>query len=556
MTQVLNETQCSLEEYLSAIAQKGRITFKLLCKSPFADQFKAISTAINSTNARQILYHASIGSNAIPTCACGTQVKWNADAFAYRKYCSKSCTAKASVSERKKHNLSTIGVEWHSQTEEWKSKIAKTSLANFGTTHYSKTAEYLESRTRSNRAKYGVDHVMQLPAVVDTVKSTNVERYGVDNPAKSADVKSKISNTNLIRYGTNCVLSNNAIRETIAATNLEKYGVSNPQQNAAIKRKAVDTTRLNYYSTYQLAKLNDVEWLREQQSTRSVGEIASALSVSSSNLCKIFHKHDIEIVNHSSSSLERKLQEYYTAKNIQFVANTRSIIAPRELDLYFPEYGVAVEVNGCYFHSEQFGKDSTYHISKTRACEEQGIRLLQFWDYEVESKFDVITSIIDKSLGILPIVDATHCSVVFDRSSANEFFKENSLVEMRGNMCIGLEQDGQLICCADVNYHCACYEILNISTVCGLHIANIVNVLVAYVTRNFDADYIVATVDLRVGTTTEFLAAGFEIVENIEPQYFLINSSGCITNSNDEGTFKVWDCGAALLAYYRNTSRL
>lgn len=340
--QVSNETQCSLEEYMIAIAQKSRITFGFLCKSPFADQFKAISTAIVSTNTRQVMYHASIRSNTIPTCGCGAQVKWNNDAFAYRKYCSKSCTAKASGIERKKHNLLTIGVEWHSQTEEWKAKVAATSLAKFGVTHYSKTTKYLESRTRSNREKYNVDHVMQVPSVVESAKATNLNKYGVDNPAKSAEVKSKIRSTNLSQYGAGCVLASSVIKDAIATTNLEKYGVANPQQNAAIKRKSVDTVRLNYYSAYQLEKLNDDSWLREQQSTRSVGEIAEDLGVSSSNLCKIFHKHGIAIVNHSSSSLERNLQEYYSAKNIQFVANSRSVIAPRELDLYFPEYGVAV----------------------------------------------------------------------------------------------------------------------------------------------------------------------------------------------------------------------
>lgn len=547
--QVLNETQCSLEEYLIAVAQKERITFKLLCKSPFADQFKLISAVINSTNARQVMHHASIGSNVIPTCACGKTVKWNSDAFAYRKYCSKSCTAKYSVEERKARNLSTIGVEWHSKTAEWRSTVEATSLAKFGTAHYSKTAEYLESRTRSNKEKYGVEHVMQVSSVVDTVKSTNVKRYGVDNPAKSAAIKSKIRNTNLTRYGTECVLSNNTIREAIATTNLEKYGVTNPQQNSAIKRKAVDTTRSKYYTVDQLEKLGDREWLCEQQRNKSVGEIAEELGVSSSNLCKIFHKHSIEIVNHSSSSLERRLQDYYRSKNITFVANTRSVIPPREIDLYFPEHNLAVEVNGCYYHSEQFGKDSTYHISKTRACEEKGIRLLQFWDYEVKNKFNVVTSIIDRSLGILPVVDATICNVVVNHSAVRIFFKETSLVNNIGNMNIGLEQNGQLVCCVDVNYNSDCYEILNISTLCGLHVTNSINTIVKHLTRDCNRVPVIANVDLRYQTVTELLSEKFDIINYSNPRYFLINNSGGITRYSDSQSFKVWDCGAVTLCY-------
>lgn len=54
-------------------------------------------------------------------------------------------------------------------------------------------------------------------------------------------------------------------------------------------------------------------------------------------------------------------------------SSVRDVIPPKELDIYIPRLGVAIEYNGDYWHSL---KPEGYHENKTRACLAVGVRLL------------------------------------------------------------------------------------------------------------------------------------------------------------------------------------
>ena len=97
------------------------------------------------------------------------------------------------------------------------------------------------------------------------------------------------------------------------------------------------------------------------------------------------------------SSQELKLQEWLSSKGIHFTTHDRKIIEPHELDLVVPGHNLAIEVNGVYWHSIEF-KDEHYHYNKWQRCLDSGIRLLQFYDVEIDNQFDMITGIIERAL--------------------------------------------------------------------------------------------------------------------------------------------------------------
>ena len=61
------------------------------------------------------------------------------------------------------------------------------------------------------------------------------------------------------------------------------------------------------------------------------------------------------------------------------IRNSRDIIPPLELDLYYPEKKIAVEFNGDYWHSDKF-KDRYYHYNKFKACLENNILLVSIFE--------------------------------------------------------------------------------------------------------------------------------------------------------------------------------
>ena len=82
--------------------------------------------------------------------------------------------------------------------------------------------------------------------------------------------------------------------------------------------------------------------------------------------------------SHNISKYENEIVEFIQ-NNItnNIIRNSRKIINPYELDIYLPDYNVAIEFNGKYWHSNKFKKDIIkYHQMKINLCNEKGIYLL------------------------------------------------------------------------------------------------------------------------------------------------------------------------------------
>lgn len=61
------------------------------------------------------------------------------------------------------------------------------------------------------------------------------------------------------------------------------------------------------------------------------------------------------------------------------VRNDRSVLNGRELDVYIPDFHLAFEFNGLYWHDENH-HDSSYHEQKWKDCRQAGVRLIQVWE--------------------------------------------------------------------------------------------------------------------------------------------------------------------------------
>lgn len=77
--------------------------------------------------------------------------------------------------------------------------------------------------------------------------------------------------------------------------------------------------------------------------------------------------------------------------------NSRDIIAPLELDLFFPKLGKAIEVNGDYWHSEEFFRKSNKKETskdkddfKKKLCEDRGIELLFVGEEEFNFEYEIV----------------------------------------------------------------------------------------------------------------------------------------------------------------------
>ena len=95
---------------------------------------------------------------------------------------------------------------------------------------------------------------------------------------------------------------------------------------------------------------------------------------------------------YASSKYEQEIADFIsTFYDGECIRNSREIISPLELDLYYPGKKIAIEFNGDYWHSEN-GKPRDYHYSKFKQCQSLEILLVSIFESAWQAKKDDIKS--------------------------------------------------------------------------------------------------------------------------------------------------------------------
>jgi len=81
----------------------------------------------------------------------------------------------------------------------------------------------------------------------------------------------------------------------------------------------------------------------------------------------------------------------------EVVCNTRSVIAPYELDVWLPGSKVALEFNGTYWHSDML-KPKNYHQIKSKMCRNKGITLIHVYEHLWETRKEKYKNLITSKL--------------------------------------------------------------------------------------------------------------------------------------------------------------
>ena len=121
-----------------------------------------------------------------------------------------------------------------------------------------------------------------------------------------------------------------------------------------------------------------------------------------------------------------------------------------ELDIYLPEYNVAIEYNGTYWHSKLNINDSNYHYNKSLSCENLGIRLIHVFEYEWKNdrQKEILKNIIKSAIGIIDNkIFARKCKIEIRKPiELKEFFNSNNIQGFRnGKFAICLTYNDEIV---------------------------------------------------------------------------------------------------------------
>ena len=110
-------------------------------------------------------------------------------------------------------------------------------------------------------------------------------------------------------------------------------------------------------------------------------------------------------LNITISRGEQEVYDYVKSilpENTTIIQSDRSILHPKELDIYIPDCNLAIEYNGAYWHKESELRDKYYHYNKWLKCNENGIQLITIWDvnWYKEDKKNIIKKMLCHKLGV------------------------------------------------------------------------------------------------------------------------------------------------------------
>lgn len=334
--------------------------------------------------------------------------------------------------------------------------------------------------------------VCSTPVSFDKGKKIFQEFCSIECVGKSGDTKEKRKNTNLERFGVTSNLSALPKEERVAnakkaykaaVTSLQNtHGVSNPMHLEGVKKRhkermnqreviekrsiSLKAACLEKHGVDHFSQKNITNFERYKDRDFILENFVEDEKFLFQKFLDFFNiefstghnkkvELEIEYPNVNDWKYGEKQQELFDfVRSIypsgKIIQNSRSFIAPLELDIVIPEYKLAIEFDGTYWHSNL--EDRNYHKKKTESCEKIGYQLFHIFENEWNDpvKRDIWKSMISNKLQLnnKTKIGARNCEIRDEVSSkeASEFLNRNHL---QGNgvssIRIGLYHGGELV---------------------------------------------------------------------------------------------------------------
>lgn len=113
------------------------------------------------------------------------------------------------------------------------------------------------------------------------------------------------------------------------------------------------------------------------------------------------------------SKPENEINDYIkNTLGLQTIIRNKTVLDGLEMDILVPSHKLAIEYDGLHWHSEAQGKDSSYHLNKTKLAESKGYHLIHIFEDEWLERKDIILNKIKHFLGKdldKPVIGARKC---------------------------------------------------------------------------------------------------------------------------------------------------
>ena len=350
----------------------------------------------------------------------------------------------------KKTNQEKYGTDFAIQSDIIKNRSKETCLSRYNKDSYMKTDDFRKKSKEKNQEKYGTDYASQSDTIKEKIKQTNLTKFGVEYPSQTNEIKEKIKQTNLTKYGVEYTPQSDIVKEKMKNSNLNKYGSEYYSQSkifkSIIKNRKIPHLKEKFDINVINIENNIIEYHCDKcgKNSKSDYQLLYNRMVYKTVLCE-----NCNPINSAISGEENQLLNFiknnYSGNTL---SNIRNVISPYELDIYLPDFKLAFEYNGLFWHNE-FYTENNYHLNKTEQCEKQGIHLIHIYEDDWLYKTDIVKSRILNLLGITPIkIYARKCEIkeINDNKLLREFLETNHMQGFVGSQIkLGLFYNDELV---------------------------------------------------------------------------------------------------------------
>jgi very-short-patch-repair endonuclease len=461
----------------------------------------------------------------------------------YKKYNIYTCHG-CSYMKNKKTNLIRYKTDNPMQNNDIKEKMKKTNNEKYGVDNVFQNEDIKTKIRETNNKNLGVDYPMQNKEIMNKSKQTCIGIYGFDRPSKNEEVKKKNKNTRKNKYNT----ENYNNIEKIKSTCIEKYGVDNPTKNENVVNNIKETLQkknlINLNEKHKSYPILDINYNEEIyvincEYCKSEVKIPINLYHNRSRFGVILCTECNPIGSFSKSRYENELKMFLDSFSIDsfYEKNKNLFDDKRQVDFYFKDKKIAIEINGLYWHSELFKSDK-YHYNKTEQCEKLGIQLIHIYEDEWLYKTDIVKSRILNILNKTPNkIFARKCVVkeLFDTSLTTNFLNDNHI---QGNSpssvklglfyneeIVSLMTFGNLRTFMNSKSEIGEYELLRFCSKKYTSVVGAANKLFQYFIKTYNPRKIVTYADRSWSTGDLYERMGFKFIQKTPPNYhYIINN--------------------------------
>ena len=548
-------------------SQLNKTTCSRKCKSQLAKDIKAGSAKgikkiceycgkefYTNHNRRRYCY-----DDHYATCeVCGKQFK-----ILHMDSIPSTCSEECKHAKIKNTCKDRYGVDYVFQSEEFKQNAIKTNLSKYGVDNVSKSDEIKKKIQNTFQEKYGC-HPMQREDIRLKAQNTMEALYGFPHSLQSQESKSKMYATMQSKYGVTHALNSPKFIDKMKDTNMRNFGVPYPAMSEQVQNKIKTTSMDRYnvengkylemtdfskYDIYMKFKSDPRAFIIDLDYSPSIHKLCDICGVLDSAIGRIIHEYHVEdLIDWKTYSLEEEVKEVILDidPTCNIIMHDRKIIYPNELDLYLPDYNLAIECNPTETHNSSFHdpwggppKHPKYHQQKSNECLKKGVQLLHIFSYEWKYKRNILESIIRNNLKkpknriyarnthVITDISYNECKLFLDTNHR----QGNCMSKVR----IGLAtDDGQLVSVMTfgklrtgisktLDSENDDWEILRFCSLLNTSVIGGASKLFKYFIKNYKYRKIVSFSDVAHTSGGVYEILGFKFIRQSDPGYMWVN---------------------------------